>query len=256
MKTASIPMTTIPMTTIGETTHSWNLPIAALVIAVSVHAMAITWLTSTSDLKAGNSEQAGVGGINVGLGKLVNEQIIQQRLSPPQPKTTPAKMTPKPVKTSPVKLSNEAPSPNQKNIAINKAESVPKKTELKQQQDQPSLTKTEKSTGSSKESSNGGKQGIAQSYIKNLLAWLNQHKRYPRKAKRKKIEGVAHVAFTISRQGEVLHQRLHQTSGSNILDKAALRVLSLASPLPEVPKDFQPGKNKLSLILPVEYKIH
>lgn len=111
----------------------------------------------------------------------------------------------------------------------------------------------EKSTGAAADQSSGGHQGASDDYLQQLLGWLNQHKRYPAKARRRREEGTVYVAFTMQRDGTVTAKQIHRSSGHAALDKAALKVLTLASPLPPVPQGVYAGKTSLSLVMPVDY---
>ncbi len=111
----------------------------------------------------------------------------------------------------------------------------------------------EKSTGAAADQSSGGHQGASDEYLQQLLGWLNQHKRYPAKSRRRREEGTVYVAFTMQRDGTVTAKQIHRSSGHAALDKAALKVLTLASPLPPVPQGVYAGKTRLSLVMPVDY---
>ena len=74
-------------------------------------------------------------------------------------------------------------------------------------------------------------------------------------AKKEKQEGTVRVAFTIDRSGTVLRRSIETSSGYPLLDEAALKVLDDASPLPQVPDDFAPGRAQLSLVKPIDFTL-
>ncbi|EAT10938.1 energy transducer TonB [Bermanella marisrubri] len=245
------PVPTIPIQ--SPRTLPRGFQYAALTTALLVHAIVATWLYAPLEKnEMGNSEHYGVGGINIGSGSVANDQMITQRLRAKETKTK----TPKPdTKTPPVKLDDSVQSSSTNKIVIPKKNQEDRKPLNEEVTKHSNAKQPLISTGLASDTENGGQVGALDHYMKELLNWLHQHKRYPKKAKRKKIEGVVHLAFTMNRKGEVLEHRVEQSSGSSILDNAALRVLVQASPLPPVPQDFNTGKTNLSLVLPVEYKI-
>ena len=55
-----------------------------------------------------------------------------------------------------------------------------------------------------------------------LAAWVQSRKRYPDEARRQGAEGQVSVRFTVGRDGQVLEAQLVRSSGSDLLDQAAL----------------------------------
>jgi len=84
-----------------------------------------------------------------------------------------------------------------------------------------------------------------------LLRHLEKHKRYPADAQRSRIEGVAYVLFTMTRDGRVLNARVERSAGNGALDREGLELLARAEPLPPLPPD-QPG-DTLRLLVPVQF---
>jgi protein TonB len=108
-------------------------------------------------------------------------------------------------------------------------------------------------SGSASSRHSGGTAGDPKSYYGLLMAWLNQHKRYPPELKKKKTQGVVQVRFTIDSAGHLLSSRIEKSSGHPRLDEAALMMLADASPMPEIPVAM--GREKLTLVIPVEYSL-
>jgi protein TonB len=92
-----------------------------------------------------------------------------------------------------------------------------------------------------------------QDYFARLLAWLERHKRYPGEARSRRNEGTVMVRFTMDRTGRVQSFALDRTSGSPVLDTAALKMVERASPLPSMPKEMP--DQQLELVVPVEFYI-
>lgn len=90
-------------------------------------------------------------------------------------------------------------------------------------------------------------------YKKVLLSRLAKFKKYPRIAKRKKIEGRAILRVKIDRSGKVLESELTSSTGSELLDKATIQILNRASPLPPMPENIE--ANVFQFFVPVEFKL-
>ncbi len=100
-----------------------------------------------------------------------------------------------------------------------------------------------------------GSAGNGQSsYAEQLQAWLEQHKTYPRRSRRRGEEGVVMVRFTIDRAGYVLERSIVRRSGFRALDEEALAMLDRASPLPEMPNDI--AGTRMTITTPVEFTIY
>lgn len=99
----------------------------------------------------------------------------------------------------------------------------------------------------------GGKARNAREYFGELMAWLNQHKRYPVELKQKKQEGIVEVEFTVDRSGQVTEMTIAKSCGHDLLDQAALQMLADATPLPPIPNFID--EDSLTLVIPVEYSL-
>jgi protein TonB len=73
-----------------------------------------------------------------------------------------------------------------------------------------------------------------------LLAHLEKHKRYPRSAQRRNVQGTAFLHFAMDRNGKVLRYALVTSSGSEVLDEEVLEMIERAQPLPALPPEM-PG---------------
>ncbi len=91
------------------------------------------------------------------------------------------------------------------------------------------------------------------SYVGQLVTWLNQYKDYPARLKKKKQQGLVVLTCTINRAGEVLGPGVQQSSGYPLLDQAALDMLARASPLPPMPESM--SCERLNLAVPIEYSL-
>lgn len=116
-------------------------------------------------------------------------------------------------------------------------------------------TKSTYATGIENNRPVGGKVGNAQTYLGHLMTWLNNYKQYPVEAKKLKQQGTVKLQFTIDRQGQILDYKIKESSGSAVLDVAAIEMLKAAAPLPAMPDDFYPNRKRMLLVIPVEYSL-
>lgn len=85
-----------------------------------------------------------------------------------------------------------------------------------------------------------------------LLAHLEKHRRYPAAARASGRQGVAQVLFRMNRAGQLLSLRVLNSSGSSILDRAALDTVRRAQPLPSIPDD---RPDRMEIAVPIEFFI-
>lgn len=90
-----------------------------------------------------------------------------------------------------------------------------------------------------------------QNWQRDFALHIKKHKRYPHEAQEMRIQGTARVLFAMDRTGRVLNASISKSSGSPLLDKAAVDLLNRASPLPAPPASM-PGEN-IVYNLPVEF---
>ncbi len=90
-------------------------------------------------------------------------------------------------------------------------------------------------------------------YEQLLVAWLEKQKKYPRRAKRMRIEGEGWLRILINRAGQTQNVTLEQSTGNRLLDKAALEMAKRANPFPAMP-DNDP-RQELEFIVPVVFAL-
>ncbi|NGP52424.1 energy transducer TonB, partial [Thioalkalivibrio sp. XN8] len=106
-------------------------------------------------------------------------------------------------------------------------------------------------TGSGEAAAAGGLPGANRDYAATVLAWLERHKHYPRRARLRRQEGTVLLYFVVDRAGTVLEYRLEQSSSYPVLDQEVLAMIERAQPLPPMPDEL--GQERLELIVPVEF---
>lgn len=108
-------------------------------------------------------------------------------------------------------------------------------------------------SGSHRAARSGGTPGLKSDYLAELRAWLERHKEYPRRAKRRHQEGTVLLRFIVARDGRVLEAEIRRSSGHRSLDGAAKTLIERASPLPEFPRAMK--ESRLELVYPVAYSL-
>ncbi len=98
-------------------------------------------------------------------------------------------------------------------------------------------------------------QDLQRQYLAMVSKALQRHKRYPRTARRRGLSGKVVLDFVILPNGQVTEARIvaGQSTRHGILNKAALRALKRASPLPPFPKTLR--KPSLRVTLPILYEL-
>ncbi|UUP15980.1 energy transducer TonB family protein [Nitratireductor thuwali] len=100
------------------------------------------------------------------------------------------------------------------------------------------------SAGQARSGASGGEQtaratrqgnAAVSNYPGKVVSKLRRALRYPRQAKRDGLRGEVHVAFTISSGGGVTGIRIVRSSGSPVLDQAAVETVRRAAPFPAIP---------------------
>jgi protein TonB len=88
--------------------------------------------------------------------------------------------------------------------------------------------------------SKGGKSSAGNAALSNypgkVAAKLRRALRYPAEAKRQKLRGQVRVGFVVSAGGGVGSIRVVSSSGSPVLDRAALETVRRAAPFPPIPE--------------------
>lgn len=81
----------------------------------------------------------------------------------------------------------------------------------------------------------GARTSDLSTYQHRLYEAISRGSRYPAEASRAHLAGVTTLAFTVDRAGGVIQSWIHKSSGSDLLDNAALEALERARPLPPIP---------------------
>lgn len=89
-------------------------------------------------------------------------------------------------------------------------------------------------------------QAIAMRYTDMIRQRIQEALVYPTAARNDGIEGKTYIHFTIDKYGNLLTVILARSSGSGILDNAALKAIHSASPFPPIPEAI--GKEQMTFM--------
>ena len=112
-------------------------------------------------------------------------------------------------------------------------------------------------TGRSAQASGQGAQASAagnaavSNYPGQVVSRLRRSVSYPAQARRQRISGEVHVAFTVARNGSVSGLQIVRSSGHSILDQAALQAVQRAAPFPPIPDGA--GRSSWGFTVPLAF---
>lgn len=86
----------------------------------------------------------------------------------------------------------------------------------------------------------GERRAAGDPYLNAIIVELNRHRYYPELARPLGLTGVARFIVVIDRAGKLVAMQLVQSSGSELLDRAAEKAIRDTLPFPPVPADY-PG---------------
>ncbi|WMR30711.1 energy transducer TonB, partial [Metapseudomonas otitidis] len=139
----------------------------------------------------------------------------------PKPKPKPKPPKPKPPEPKPEQKPQEQESPKEQ-VAAPTPPAPPSDAKPAAQQESMASAMTQ----------------ARETWQSQLLAHLAKYKRYPEDARRRNIEGVNRLSFTVDAEGKVLAYALTGKSGSASLDRATLEMIRRAQPLPPPPPEI------------------
>lgn len=175
------------------------------------------------------------------------------RQTPPQPKKAveKAERKPKPEKAKPQpKEATEKPAKKEKTAAKLGSGGQNQADARRGQADGQADGKTVAESKSGKNSAAGN--AAVSNYPGKIVSKLRRALRYPAEAKRQKLRGEVQVSFVVSASGGVGSIRVVSSSGSPVLDKAAVETVRRAAPFPAIPGDT--GRSSWPFTVPLVFK--
>lgn len=135
-------------------------------------------------------------------------------------------------------------------------------TSMKDDKESDSKIKTTNKENTEKNSTNKDPTSNIMSNKKNtteyktvLENWLAQYKKYPHASKRKRHEGVVVLEFTIDMHGNLISHSIIQNTKYRLLNKAAIKMLKKANPMPAVPQSIRQGQTEFSYRFPIHFSL-
>lgn len=89
-------------------------------------------------------------------------------------------------------------------------------------------------------------------YPGKVVSKLRRSLRYPSAAKRQRLKGEVRIRFTVARNGSVSGIRIVRSSGSSVLDQAALETVRRAAPFPRIPDEA--GRSSWGFTVPLAFR--
>lgn len=160
-------------------------------------------------------------------------------------KVEPKKVAKKPVnKTSPKKV-NAEPTERDSNSEVNSQASS---------QVNSAPPKGDDSQTAAPNDSDAHSKQLTQHWQSKVLGKLRRHQSYPHSALENRIEGTVAVNIQIDAQGNVLSAIVRKSSGHNVLDSEAIKIVQRASPLPAPPENLV-KQGKVAFSVPIRFNI-
>lgn len=189
------------------------------------------------------------------------EPAVQKPVESVQPETNKPVETPleQPVEAVPLPLARPEP-PTEVQKPIKRTETA--KTEPRERKERPVKSGTKAGAGgrSNANAQKGGAQtkgagtegnAAVSNYPGKVARALRRALRYPSAAKRRRITGDVHVSFVVSQSGGLSGVSIVRSSGSDILDAAALETVRRAAPFPPIPPEA--GRSSWPFRLPISF---
>lgn len=92
-------------------------------------------------------------------------------------------------------------------------------------------------------------------YKKVISQLIAKNKNYPQKAQLDKIEGDVKAKFKIDRSGNLIEVKITESSGSDLLDTAAISAIKKTAPFPKPPKELLGDHAGLTLTIPFDFNL-
>lgn len=171
----------------------------------------------------------------------IAQDVVARKPPPPPPAkpTRPRKQKPA-VKQVVEAKQSEVPkpsTPDKTRTTAEKPRAKPAEVETTAGSAGRSGTKQKPGAGSGVANAGGSPPGASADFRALIQAFLEKHKKYPRRARSRRQQGTAVLRFVMDRDGRVLSHSITQSSGYKLLDAEVTAMLERAEPLPKAPAD-------------------
>lgn len=101
----------------------------------------------------------------------------------------------------------------------------------------------------------GGDPNVRIQYVRELAAWLEQHKRYPNAARRRGQEGRVLLEFSMAQNGALEQYQIIHSTPYPLLNKAVEKMITMSNPLPAVPTSVMGDRQRITFTVPVSFTL-
>jgi periplasmic protein TonB len=170
-----------------------------------------------------------------------NEEVVESIETPPVQEATP----PKPLEEIKPELNDviaATESAREEEVAkdVPKPVKEEKPVEVAVQEQAPTIATTQETLGSKQQ---GGDASARQLYFGEVTKALQRNKVDPRSRQ----AGTVMVRFTVGPDGSLISRAIEKSSGSKVLDDAAVAALDRAAPFPPMPQNVAQGPIEVSV---------
>ena len=178
--------------------------------------------------------------------QVVPKVIPQQQPEPIKPKTI-EKLKPIPEE---VEKAVSEPIPEEVEKAV--SEPIPEEEPIPEKVLSESV-ETDEVTQISEQVPTSPSPQVVNNYSNLLRAHIAKHKKYPRIAQRRKMQGEVVIAIQIGGDGSLISKNIQKSSGHNVLDKEGMNMMEKSKPFP-VPPDTL--KNSVTnVVVPIAFNL-
>ncbi len=107
--------------------------------------------------------------------------------------------------------------------------------------------------GSEATAAASGLKSARSAYLDGVRSRLAKFKKYPRRARRRHLEGSALLAFVVDREGRVIEHRIERSAGHRLLDSEARSLIERAAPFAPIPANLNLAR--MHIRVPVEFSL-
>ncbi len=233
-------------------TLTWQQTGIALFVALALHGGMAIWLTlPASELKPEPPQQP----LRVSLAAVIAQTSTPATQPKPPPMQPPMQTKAKPpITPKPVPAPQPKPKPTPQPVEQQaKPEPIPEPLPVENPPEVVTTPEPIPETAPAELSTPPLDTIATAKYEQLLVAWLEKQKKYPRRAKRMRIEGEGRLRISINRRGQTQQISLEQHTGNRLLDKAALEMAKRANPFPPMPENDP--RQALEFVVPVVFAL-
>ncbi len=178
--------------------------------------------------------------------QVVPKVIPQQKPEPIKPKIT---EKPKPI---PEEVEKVVPKPIPEEVEKVVPKPIPEEETIPEEVLSESV-ETNEVTQISEQVPTSPSPQVVNNYSNLLRAHIAKHKKYPRIAQRRKMQGEVVIAIQIGGDGSLISKNIQKSSGHNVLDKEGMNMMEKSKPFP-VPPDTL--KNSVTnVVVPIAFNL-